>query len=206
MQLSPLDAPLIIRGSRNRQRQASGRMYFMLSSLRKVAVIAVLSLSLTAIVSSLPILGVGDGSAHAQTASQVLVEGNQRVDDDTIRAYLSIQPGQRYSEFDINESLKALFATGLFADVEIERRRTVLVVIVEENPVLNRVVFEGNDRLKDDALEAIILSKPRGVFTRAKVQNDTQRRHRGYHQERSWGFRLGSAHEEPSLRFREGQR
>lgn len=169
-----MDAPLCFLGTENRQSQASGRMYFMLSSLRKVAALAVLSLSLVTIGESLPVLG-GGGSAYAQTASQVLVEGNQRVDDDTILAYLSVQPGQRYTEFDINESLKALFATGLFADVEIERRRTVLVVIVEENPVLNRVVFEGNDRLKDDALEAIVQSKPRGVFTRAKVQTDTQR-------------------------------
>lgn len=169
-----MDAPLCFQGTKNRQSQASGRMYFMLSSLRKVAVLAVLSLSLVTIGASLQVLG-GSGSAYAQTASRVLVEGNQRVDDDTILAYLSVQPGQRYTEFDINESLKALFATGLFADVEIERRRTVLVVIVEENPVLNRVVFEGNDRLKDDALIAIVQSKPRGVFTRAKVQTDTQR-------------------------------
>lgn len=150
-------------------------MYFMLSSLRKVALLAVLSLSLSVVGSGLPSLGLGSGAASAQTASQVLVEGNQRVSDDTILAYLSVQPGQRYTELDINESLKALFATGLFADVEIERRRTVLVVIVEENPVLNRVAFEGNDRLDDAALEAIVRSKPRGVFTRAKVQNDTQR-------------------------------
>nr|WP_306266559.1 outer membrane protein assembly factor BamA [Pararhizobium sp. IMCC3301] len=146
----------------------------MFSGLRKVAVLAALSLVLT-VVSSLPELGSGSGAAYAQTAGRVVVEGNQRVDDDTIRAYLSVQSGQRYSAVDIDESLKALFATGLFADVQIERRGNTLVVIVEENPILNRVVFEGNDRLKDDALAAIVQSKPRGVFTRAKVQTDTQR-------------------------------
>lgn len=146
----------------------------MFSGLRKAAAIAALSLVLT-VVSGLPDIGQGSGAAYAQTASRVVVEGNQRVDDDTIRAYLSVQAGQRYSAVDIDESLKALFATGLFADVQIERRGNTLVVIVEENPILNRVVFEGNDRLKDEALEAIVQSKPRGVFTRAKVQTDTQR-------------------------------
>ncbi|PCJ89809.1 MAG: outer membrane protein assembly factor BamA [Hyphomicrobiales bacterium] len=114
-------------------------------------------------------------AAFARTVGSISVEGNQRVDDDTIEAYISVQPGQQYSEFEVDESLKALFATGLFSDVQIFRKGNTLIIRVEENPILNRVAFEGNDRLKDEALGAIVQSKPRGVFTRAKVQNDTQR-------------------------------
>ena len=150
-------------------------MYFLLVGLRRVALTAVLTLVLTGFMSSLPLGGGNGGMAFAQSVARIAVEGNQRVDDETIRAYLSVQAGQRYSEFDIDESLRALFATGLFADVQTQRQGSTLIVVVEENPILNRVAFEGNDRLKDEALAAIVQSKPRGVFTRTKVQNDTQR-------------------------------
>ncbi|MEP4806104.1 MAG: outer membrane protein assembly factor BamA, partial [Hyphomicrobiales bacterium] len=157
------------------QSRASGRMKFLFSVSRNAFGGKSLALSLMLALSVLVLSPVGVQQALAQTVSSISVEGNQRVDDETIRAYLSVQPGQRYSAFDVDESLKALFATGLFSDVQVFRKGSTLVVQVEENPVLNRVVFEGNDRLKDDALAAIVQSKPRGVFTRSKVQNDTQR-------------------------------
>lgn len=157
------------------QSRASGRMKFLFSVSRNAFGARSLALTIMFALSVLAFSSVGAQQAHAQTVSSISVEGNQRVDDETIRAYLSVQPGQRYSAFDVDESLKALFATGLFADVQVFRKGSTLVVQVEENPVLNRVAFEGNDRLKDDALGAIVQSKPRGVFTRSKVQNDTQR-------------------------------
>lgn len=157
------------------QSRASGRMKFLFSVSRNAFGGKSLALSMMLALSVLVFTPVGAQQAQAQTVSSISVEGNQRVDDETIRAYLSVQPGQRYSAFDVDESLKALFATGLFSDVQVFRKGSTLVVQVEENPVLNRVVFEGNDRLKDDALAAIVQSKPRGVFTRSKVQNDTQR-------------------------------
>lgn len=157
------------------QSRTSGRMKFLFSISRNAFGGKSFALSMMLTLSVLAFGSVGAQPAHAQTVNNISVEGNQRVDDETIRAYLSIQPGQRYSAFDVDESLKALFATGLFADVQVFRKGGTLVVQVEENPVLNRVVFEGNDRLKDDALAAIVKSKPRGVFTRSKVQNDTQR-------------------------------
>lgn len=157
------------------QSRTSGRMIFLFSVSRNAFGVKSLALSMMIALSAFAFSSVVAQPAYAQTISSISVEGNQRVDDETIRAYLSIQPGQRYSAFDVDESLKALFATGLFADVQVFRKGGTLVVQVDENPVLNRVVFEGNDRLKDDALGAIVQSKPRGVFTRSKVQNDTQR-------------------------------
>lgn len=113
--------------------------------------------------------------ASATVVSSIQVDGNQRVDDDTVIAYMVLQPGQTYTASAADESLKALFATGLFEDVSISLSgRTVLVVVVE-NPLINRVAFEGNSRLEDSALGAAVESQPRSMLTRAKVQADVQR-------------------------------
>jgi outer membrane protein insertion porin family len=113
--------------------------------------------------------------AEAAVVNRVVVEGNQRVDAETIRAYLLIQPGVEYSRSEEDESLKALFETGLFSDVQFDTRGGTLVVIVVENPVINEVAFEGNKKFKDDQLSSVVQSQPRGVYTRAKVQTDVAR-------------------------------
>ncbi len=157
------------------ENRLSDLMIFLIPRLKRLAAsigFAFAAFAMTVVVSE---FNPNGSAAYARTVGSISVEGNRRVDDDTIVAYISVQPGQNYSEFEVDESLKALFATGLFSDVQIFRKGNVLVVRVEENPILNRVAFEGNDRLKDEALAAIVQSKARGVFTRAKVQNDTQR-------------------------------
>ena len=73
------------------------------------------------------------------------------------------------------ESLKALFATGLFQDVRIRREGGTVVIVVVENPIVSRVAFEGNKEVEDDALTAEVQLKPRTVYTRARVQADVQR-------------------------------
>lgn len=118
---------------------------------------------------------LGVAGAQAQTVSRIEVEGNRRVDAETIKSYVSIQPGQGYSAYAADDSLKTLFATGLFADVNISMRGSTLVVKVVENPIVNLVSFEGNKKVKDDVLSAEIESQPRSVLTRAKIEGDTQR-------------------------------
>jgi outer membrane protein insertion porin family len=127
-----------------------------------------------ALLGQLPWLGAVS-TAEAQVVDRIRVEGNQRVDDETIRAYLQIQPGRRFSQEDLNESLRALFATGLFADVGIDQVGNALVVTVVENPVINQIAFEGNRAFNDEMLGQTIQSRPRGVFTPATVQNDVRR-------------------------------
>ncbi|WP_038362168.1 outer membrane protein assembly factor BamA [Bosea sp. 117] len=118
---------------------------------------------------------VAPSSAVAQTASSIVVEGNRRVDAETIRSYFQTQPGQRLDAAKIDEGLKALYATGLFSDVRISNRGGRIVVTVVENEVINRVAFEGNKKLKDEVLAGEVQSKPRGPFSKATVQADTQR-------------------------------
>lgn len=105
----------------------------------------------------------------------VVVEGNQRIEASTIQSYLAAQPGEPFNEELADRSLKALFATGLFSDVNLRMQGSTLVVRVTENPVINRVVLEGNRRVTTDNLTRELTLKPRQVYTRAKVQADTQR-------------------------------
>ncbi len=105
----------------------------------------------------------------------VEVEGNERIEVDTIRSYMAIGPGDPFDASAINRSLKSLFATGLFADVTIRREADALIIRVVENPIINRVAFEGNQRIDDESLEAEVQLRPRVVYTRTRVQSDAQR-------------------------------
>lgn len=107
--------------------------------------------------------------------SAVEVRGNQRIDADTVRSYMLIQPGDAYDADRADRSLRSLFATGLFGDVRIARDGSRLVVTVVENPVVNRVAFEGNRRLSDDTIRPEVQMRSRGVFTSQLAQADRQR-------------------------------
>ncbi len=118
-------------------------------------------------------------SAPAQQPVEVirdiLVEGNQRVETETVESYLRVRRGDPFDPDRLDDSLRSLFATGLFDDVAIERRGDVLVVRVVENPIINRVAFEGNRRISDEELEAEVRLRPRTVFSRAAVQSAVER-------------------------------
>src|SRR6476659_11167483 len=124
---------------------------------------------------------VATTAAVAQTASSIVVEGSRRVEADTIRSYFKPGPGGRLSPEQEDEALKALVATGLFSDVRINHAGGRIVVTVVENPVINRVAFEGNKKAKDEQLNAEVQSKPRGTLSRPTVQADVQRIIEIYH-------------------------
>ncbi len=107
--------------------------------------------------------------------SAVEIRGNQRIDADTIRSYMLLQPGDSYEPDRMDRSLRALFATGLFRDVQIGRDGSRLVVAVQENPLINRIAFEGNRRVSDDNIRPEVQLRARGVFTPQLAQADRQR-------------------------------
>ena len=122
----------------------------------------------------------GDRTLVAQVFSggvvrDIRVEGTQRIEPTTVRSYMTIKEGDRFDPERIDESLKALFNTGLFADVVLRREGDTLVVAVVENPIINRIAFEGNRRIDRENLESEIQLRPRVVYTRTRVQNDVQR-------------------------------
>jgi outer membrane protein insertion porin family len=115
-------------------------------------------------------------SALAQTVQSISVEGNRRVEVETIRSYFKAGPGGRLDQGAIDDGLKALIETGLFQDVRINRGAGgQIVVSVVENPVIGRIAFEGNKKIKDEQLTGEVQSKARGTFSRAMVQSDTLR-------------------------------
>ena len=109
------------------------------------------------------------------TVTDIRIEGAQRIEPETIRSYLLIQPGDAWDDELVDRSLKALFATGLFADVNLSRVGNTLVVRVVENPIINRIAFEGNNKIDEKELTAELQLRPRVVYTRSRVQNDVKR-------------------------------
>jgi outer membrane protein insertion porin family len=144
----------------------------LVARLRLIALFAVIVAALTGFGPS----GYGPTAACAQeTIREITINGLQRTSADSVRTYLLVREGDPFDADRIDRSLKNLFATGLFANVNIDRQGNRLVVTVVENPTVNRVVFEGNDNIKTDILTSETTLKPLGVYTQSKAQSDAQR-------------------------------
>jgi outer membrane protein insertion porin family len=133
---------------------------------RSATVIACLCLA------ALPLLA--SAASASDTIQAIKVEGNQRIEDGTIRGYMVVQPGDPFDPDRLDRSLETLYATGLFQDVRLDRQGNTLVVHVAENPLVNRVAFEGNHKLSDDQLGPEIQLKPRRVYIPALTEADRQ--------------------------------
>lgn len=124
---------------------------------------------------ALLVLTCGVPAANAATVRDFDIRGTQRIEPSTVINYLNLRPGDEITEYALNDALKSLFATGLFADVQIAERNGVIMVQVLENPIINQIAFEGNKKVKDEELAREISLKPRQVFTRTRAQNDVAR-------------------------------
>ncbi len=113
--------------------------------------------------------------AEPSSRNSIVVEGNRRVDAETVRSHFHAAPDGKFDEAARDAALKELIATGLFDKVSIDRVGERLVVHLTEAPVLDRVAFEGNKKITDGDLAAAVDSKPRGTFRRAAVQADVNR-------------------------------
>ncbi|MDR3536154.1 MAG: outer membrane protein assembly factor BamA [Acetobacteraceae bacterium] len=108
------------------------------------------------------------------TIETIKIEGNERIETGTVQSYMLVQPGDPFDADRLDRSLKTLYATGLFQDVRLTRDGNTLVVRVIENPIVNRVAFEGNHKLSDDQLRPEMQLRPRAVFTPALADADRQ--------------------------------
>lgn len=152
----------------------------MVFSLRTLLATGMLALAPVGAVAAQPDVQTAPESvvaepARAQQVLQILVEGNQRVEADTILSYMLIRPGDVADPRLVNLSIQTLFATNLFADVRVAQEGATLIVYVRENPIINRVVLEGNRAINDSRITDEIQLQPRALFTRARVQADVQR-------------------------------
>ena len=120
--------------------------------------------------------GVEVHSQEAPIIQGISITGNQRIEAETVGSYLPIQAGMPADPELLDLSLKTLFNTGLFSDVSLEMQPNgSLLITVKENPIVNRVIYEGNKRVKEDKITEEVQLTARSVYTRAKVQADTQR-------------------------------
>jgi len=110
-----------------------------------------------------------------ETIQTIQVLGNQRLEPATILSYIQLRAGQEYSNAAADQALKDLYATELFANVQVRKEGNIVVIEVKENPVVNRIILEGNKRLKDDKIFPEIKVAPRQIFTRSKVRADVAR-------------------------------
>ena len=131
-----------------------------------------------------PALPAQEGMAPAQPAAvapvrvirAIDVQGAQRLEADTVRSYVKLHPGDTYTAATVDQAIKDLYATELFADVQIGGFDSGnLVIKVRENPVINRIVLEGNKRIKDEKIRPEIKLASRQIFTRSKVRADVAR-------------------------------
>ena len=131
-----------------------------------------------ALLAALAILLLAAGASPLQAAETITAiefTGNRTVEADTMRGQLKFARGEGYDPAKVDQSIKALFATGLFSDVRIERRGTTVMVKVVENPVVSRVYLEGNSALDKVKLEEQVQLKPRARYTASKAHADAVR-------------------------------
>ena len=109
------------------------------------------------------------------TIQAITVDGNQRIEAGTIRSYMLVAVGDPFDPDRLDRSLKTLYATGLFQDVQLTRQGGTLLVHVVENPLVSRVAFEGNHKVNDDTLRPEVQLKPRAVYTPALAEADRRK-------------------------------
>ncbi len=103
------------------------------------------------------------------------VIGSQRIEPDTVRSYIRLRPGSRYTVETLDEAVRDLYETELFADATIRDDNGALTIEIRENPVINRIILEGNKRLKEEKIRPEIKLAPRQIFTRSKARADVTR-------------------------------
>ena len=147
-------------------------------------------LAMLTLIVALPIAGVANPPAawaeSGPVIGQIRVTGNQRIEAETVKHYLTFKAGQRYDAAKADESVKALFATGLFRDVHIRFEGSAVVVAVAEAQLIRNVAFEGAKEITSDTLAKEVQLKASGLFTTARAQTDVQRilevyRRQGYY-------------------------
>ena len=110
------------------------------------------------------------------TLKEIKISGNQRIESETILSHMPIKVNGTFDHFSIDQSLKDLFATGYFTDVQVTQEGLhTLLVKVQENPIINRIAFEGNKKIKDDKLKEEVQLRPREALSRTKIQSAQHR-------------------------------
>lgn len=122
-----------------------------------------------------PVTKAAAAAPQGDVIQSITVLGIQRLEGDTVRSYVRLRPGQIWTQASADQALKDLYSTELFADVSISNANGAVTIQVKENPVVNRIVLEGNKRIKEDKINPEIKLAPRQIFSRSKVRADVAR-------------------------------
>ncbi|MAU96982.1 MAG: outer membrane protein assembly factor BamA [Fulvimarina sp.] len=141
-------------------------------TLRAVAAIALSSTVLAA--TTLTVQIAATSAASAAVVNRIAVSGNSRVDSETIRGFMQIRPGQNVTDADQDAAVRRLYSTGLFSNVRISQSGSTLSVQVDENQIVNQVLFQGNSKIKDEQLTAAVQTSPRGPYSQTTVDADVE--------------------------------
>ena len=115
-------------------------------------------------------------NAAGYYVKDIEVDGLQRVEKETVLAYLNLKQNRNISQEELDNSFKSLYATGLFSDIDFDiSEKNTLKINVKENPIIGKRAFDGNDKIGDRTLEAEVQLGPRSIYDKAKVQQDVQR-------------------------------
>ena len=87
-------------------------------------------------------------NSYAEIVDKVEANGNERISLETIVIYGDISIGNNYEANDINLLIKKLYETTFFSDISVELQDGRLLITVEENPIINSIVFKGEKAKK----------------------------------------------------------
>ena len=110
-----------------------------------------------------------------ETIRSIQVLGSQRLEAQTILSYVRLRVGETYTQAAGDQALKDLYDTELFSNASVRNDNGNVIIQVTENPVINRIILEGNRRIKNDKIVPEIKLAPRQIFTRSKVRADVAR-------------------------------
>ncbi|MES2157314.1 MAG: outer membrane protein assembly factor BamA [Pseudomonadota bacterium] len=154
---------------------SSKRRHPVVAALLATTVIAGLPVMAQAQQASAPAPAIATTIAPMGTVRSITVSGQQRLEPDTVLSYTKLRIGQAFTQESLDQALRDLYETELFADVQIRNDNGALTVEIKESPVINRIVLEGNKRLKEDKIRPEIKLAPRQIYTRSKVRADVAR-------------------------------
>ena len=124
----------------------------------------------------------GDARAQVFQFNSVEIEGATRIEPATVLSYAGIAQGETVTGGELNAAYQRIIGSGLFETVEIDPQGSTLVIRVREFPTVNRINIEGNRRLKDEALQPLLQSQVRRVYSPSLAEQDAARIVQAYEQ------------------------
>ena len=112
-------------------------------------------------------------SAYPKNYERIIVNGNERISDETILVFSEIQDNKVLDENAINEILKKLYKSGFFKDITVKIENNNLIIDVLENPIIQTVFIEGIKRKKtEESLYEVLSLKNRSSYNSALIKKD----------------------------------